>query len=157
MPTGLPQVEVHPYHRNDALIAFCRAHSIQVTAFSPLGSPDSASIFPRKRPLVLMEDATVQAVAERSGRNVGQVLIRWALQHGTSVIPKSTSPARIKWVPAWGQEERGEGSQMCLLGACVAAWSLWLHPLDQTGARLPACLPACLSCPPLLQGQPGSA
>jgi hypothetical protein len=43
-----------------------------------------------------------QAVAERSGRNVGQVLIRWALQHGTSVIPKSTSPARIKWVARWG-------------------------------------------------------
>ena len=155
LPAGLLQVEVHPYHRNDALIAFCRAHSIHVTAFSPLGSPDSASIFPRKRPLVLMEDATVQvdggpwgqrgktialrndgavacgsrggvvarwwgggllslcrclpacppapqAVAERSGRNVGQVLIRWALQHGTSVIPKSTSPARIKWVARWG-------------------------------------------------------
>lgn len=39
----------------------------------------------------------LQAVAERTGRNVGQVLIRWALQHGTSVIPKSTSPARIRW------------------------------------------------------------
>lgn len=56
----LLQVEVHPYHRNDALIAFCRAASIHVTAFSPLGSPDSASIFPRKKPLVLMEDETVR-------------------------------------------------------------------------------------------------
>ena len=56
----LLQVEVHPYHRNDALIAWCRQHDIHVTAFSPLGSPDSASIFPRKKPLVLMEDDTVK-------------------------------------------------------------------------------------------------
>ena len=34
-------------------------------------------------------------IASAVGRNAGQVLVRWALQHGTSVIPKSTSPARI--------------------------------------------------------------
>jgi len=90
------QVEVHPYHRNDALLSFCRGHGIHVTAFSPLGSPDSESIFPRAVPdAVLMRDPRVQRVAERAGRNVGQVLIRWALQHGTSVIPKSTNPSRI--------------------------------------------------------------
>jgi len=89
------QVEVHPYHRNDALIAFCKEHQIHVTAFSPLGSPDSESIFPRKVSAVLMQDPRVQRVAERTGKNVGQVLIRWALQHGTSVIPKSTNPSRI--------------------------------------------------------------
>jgi len=89
------QVEVHPYHRNDALISWCREHDIHVTAFSPLGSPDSESIFPRKVPAVLMKDPRVQRVAERTGKNVGQVLIRWALQHGTSVIPKSTNASRI--------------------------------------------------------------
>jgi alcohol dehydrogenase (NADP+) len=90
------QVEVHPYHRNDGLISFCKDHGIHVTAFSPLGSPDSESIFPRAVPdAVLMKDPRVQRVAERTGKNVGQVLIRWALQHGTSVIPKSTNPARI--------------------------------------------------------------
>ncbi|PRW56478.1 aldo-keto reductase family 4 member C9-like [Chlorella sorokiniana] len=96
IPPAVCQVEVHPYHRNDALLAFCAQHSIHVTAYAPLGSPDSASIFPRKKPLVLMEDATVKAVAARTGKNVGQVLVRWALRHGTSVIPKSTSPARIR-------------------------------------------------------------
>ncbi|KAL4443567.1 hypothetical protein ABPG75_011304 [Micractinium tetrahymenae] len=96
IPPAVCQVEVHPYHRNDALIAWCAQQRIHVTAFSPLGSPDSESIFPRKKPLVLMQNETVKAVAERTGRDVGQVLIRWALQHGTSVIPKSTSPARIR-------------------------------------------------------------
>ncbi|KAI7845264.1 hypothetical protein COHA_001306 [Chlorella ohadii] len=101
IPPAVCQVEVHPYHRNERLLAFCAQNNIHVTAYAPLGSPDSASIFPRKKPLVLMEDATVKAsagyaVAARSGKNVGQVLVRWALQHGTSVIPKSTSPARIR-------------------------------------------------------------
>jgi alcohol dehydrogenase (NADP+) len=90
------QVEVHPYHRNDALLSFCADRGIHVTAFSPLGSPDSESIFPRAVPdAVLMRDPRVLRVAERTGKNVGQVLIRWALQHGTSVIPKSTNPSRI--------------------------------------------------------------
>ncbi len=57
------QVEVHPYHRNERLLAFCAQNNIHVTAYAPLGSPDSASIFPRKKPLVLMEDATVKASA----------------------------------------------------------------------------------------------
>lgn len=96
IPPVVCQVEVHPYHRNDALIAWCADRGIHVTAFSPLGSPDSESIFPRKVPAVLLQDPVLQAVAARSKRNVGQVLIRWALQHGTSVIPKSTNPARIR-------------------------------------------------------------
>jgi len=90
------QVEVHPYFRNDALISWCRDNHIHVTAYAPLGSPDSESIFPRKVPAVLMKDPRVQRVAQRTGKNVGQVLIRWALQHGTSVIPKSVNPQRIK-------------------------------------------------------------
>ncbi len=87
---------MHPYHRNDALIKWCHAHGIHVTAYSPLGSPDSASIFARHTAVPLMEDPMVRGVAERLGRTPAQVLVRWALQHGTSVLPKSTNPQRIQ-------------------------------------------------------------
>ena len=126
------QVEVHPYHRNDALVAWCRAQGIHVTAFSPLGSPDSASIFPRALPLNLLEEPTVLGIAARAGRNAGQVLIRWALQHGTSVIPKSTSAARIRGnldVLDWelGAEDY---AALCALPVQqrMVNGSMWLNP-----------------------------
>lgn len=132
IPPAVCQVEVHPYHRNDALLAWCAAHDVHVTAFSPLGSPDSESIFPRKKPLVLMQDATVQAVARRSGKNVGQVLIRWALQHGTSVIPKSTSPARIRGnleVFGWELSAEDYAALSALLDQQrMVNGAMWLNP-----------------------------
>jgi alcohol dehydrogenase (NADP+) len=90
------QVEIHPYHRNDALINWCKENKIHVTAFSPLGSPDSESIFPRKVPAVLLKDPIVNEISQKMGKNVGQILVRWAIQHGTSVIPKSTNPDRLR-------------------------------------------------------------
>jgi alcohol dehydrogenase (NADP+) len=76
-PTKLPppQVEAHPYFRNDALLAFCSKAGVHVTAYSPLGSPDSASLLQRQAP-VLLQDLAVQQVAEEVGRSPAQVLIR---------------------------------------------------------------------------------
>lgn len=90
------QCESHPFFRNDGVVDFCAQRNIHFTAFSPLGSPDSADIFRRDAP-VLMEDADMKAVAERTGKNVGTVLIKWALQRrpNSSVLPKSVSEARI--------------------------------------------------------------
>ena len=74
----------------------------------------------------------LQAVAQRTGKNVGQVLIRWALQHGTSVIPKSTSPARIRgnlavfdW--ALGAEDYAALSTLRSQQRMVNG-AMWLHP-----------------------------
>ena len=62
---------MHPYHRNDELIAFCKEHGIHVTAYSPLGSPDSATMFKRRLPS-LIDDVTVQEVAAQLGRTPAQ-------------------------------------------------------------------------------------
>ena len=66
------QVECHPYFRNEALLQWCKSRRIHVTAYSPLGSPDSASMFKRKAPL-LMQDPVVKAIAERLSRSPAQV------------------------------------------------------------------------------------
>merc|ERR1712045_694384 len=92
------QVEIHPYFRNEKLVKWCRMQGIHVTAFSPLGSPDSAVMLRRKVSTTLMDDPVVKALAEKYNRNVGQVLLRWALQErpDCSILPKSVSEARIR-------------------------------------------------------------
>ena len=75
------QVEVHPYHRNERVIEWCKEKGIHVTAFSPLGSPDSASMFRRTTP-VLLQNRVVQAVAATTGKNIGQVMV----MHGAYAV-----------------------------------------------------------------------
>ncbi|XP_052174034.1 aldose reductase [Diospyros lotus] len=78
------QMEMHPGWRNDKMIEFCKKNGIHVTAYSPLGSGD------------LIHHPTVERIAKNLNKSPGQVLIRWAIQRETSVIPKSTNPDRIK-------------------------------------------------------------
>ena len=69
---------------------------MHITAYSPLGSPDSASIQKREDSKPLMKDPELLKIAEKHGKNPAQVLISWAIQHGTSVIPKSTGEDHLK-------------------------------------------------------------
>jgi alcohol dehydrogenase (NADP+) len=89
------QVELHPYLQQSELLAFCEARGVHLTGYSPLGSSGRpAFIRPPGEP-VLLEDPTIRAIAERRGLTPAQVLLRWALQRGTAVIPKSVNPARL--------------------------------------------------------------
>ena len=111
-PVSACQVECHPYWRQDALLRFCAERDIHFTAYSPLGSPDSATMFRGRNEVpAVMQDPVVRAVAERTGRNVGQVLLRWALQTrpGCSVLPKSANAERLRGnldVFDWSLDER---------------------------------------------------
>jgi len=89
------QIELHPYLQQDALLAACKELGVAVTAYSPLGSPDSAAMMGRRDEVLLTEHPIICQVAEAHGATPGQVLIAWALARGTSVIPKSVNPARI--------------------------------------------------------------
>jgi alcohol dehydrogenase (NADP+) len=97
------QVELHPYLQQDALIAACKALGVAVTAYSPLGSPDSAAMMGRHDDVLLTQHPTIVEIADAHQATPGQVLIVWAIARGTSVIPKSVNPGRI--AENWGARE----------------------------------------------------
>lgn len=90
------QVELHPYLQQRELVDYCRDHGIVVTAYSPLGSPDRPPALRRDDEPVLLEDPVVAEIAGRIDATPAQVLIRWAIERGTSVIPKSVNESRLR-------------------------------------------------------------
>ncbi|KAI8055814.1 NADP-dependent oxidoreductase domain-containing protein [Syncephalis plumigaleata] len=73
------QVELHPYLPQDELIEFCQSKGIHVTAYSPLGSTGAP----------LQSEQIITSIAEKHKCTPAQVLINWAVERNTSVIPKS--------------------------------------------------------------------
>lgn len=90
------QIELHPYLQQPAMLDFCRKNGIHLTAYSPLGSLDRPVGMKTEDEPVLLEDLTIEEIAERHRITPAQVLISWAIHRGTSVIPKSVNPARMK-------------------------------------------------------------
>ncbi|KAL2250352.1 aldose reductase [Sesamum indicum] len=82
------QMEMHPGWRNDKMLEACKKNGIHVTAYSPLGSQDQGRD--------LIHDPMVERVAMKLNKSPGQVLVRWAIQRGTSTIPKSNHHERIR-------------------------------------------------------------
>lgn len=89
------QVESHPYLPQDELLEYCNSRAIALTAFAPLGSGDRPARVRTENDPVLLEDPVVAGIAASHGITPAQVLVAWAVQRGTSAIPKSTNPARL--------------------------------------------------------------
>jgi alcohol dehydrogenase (NADP+) len=90
------QVELHPYLQQDDLLRYCKQHEILVTAYSPLGSTDRPEAMKKQDEPSLLENEVITSIAEKHDASPAQVLIRWALERDTIVIPKSTNPKRIE-------------------------------------------------------------
>jgi len=93
---AMNQVELQPYFPQEELVAFCKANGIQVTAFSPLGSPARPPHLKGPEDPVLLEDETVISLAKKYSKTTAQILIRFHLEQKTVVIPKSTRAERLK-------------------------------------------------------------
>lgn len=85
------QVELHPFLQQPQLLDFCQGNDIRLTAFSPLGSGDRAQEIKAGNEPSLLENETIQKIAKKHHAAPAQVLIKWHLERGTAVIPKSTS------------------------------------------------------------------
>jgi alcohol dehydrogenase (NADP+) len=89
------QVECHPYLQQEKLFDFCKTNSVFLTAYSPLGSPDRPDGIKAQNEPLLLEDKIINEIANARKASAAQILIGWALQRGTSVIPKSIHDGRI--------------------------------------------------------------
>lgn len=90
------QVESHPYLVQQKLIRFCHEASIAVTAFSPLGAPSYIPIGMASESDSVLNDPIVRKIASSHGRSAAQIVLRWGVQRGTAIIPKSSKLERLR-------------------------------------------------------------
>jgi 2,5-diketo-D-gluconate reductase A len=78
------QIELHPYFQNEAVRRYGEEQNIATEAWSPIAQG------------AVLGDPAIGEIAERLGRTPAQVVLRWHVQRGSIVFPKSTTPARIE-------------------------------------------------------------
>jgi diketogulonate reductase-like aldo/keto reductase len=86
------QIEVHPYFQQREVQALDAEHGVLTQAWSPIGG---ITFYRDGSHGSTLQDPVIGAIAEAHGRSPAQVMLRWHLQQGRSVIPKSTKPHRI--------------------------------------------------------------
>jgi 2,5-diketo-D-gluconate reductase A len=77
------QIEIHPYLTQNDVRAFCAQYQIAIEAWSPLAQG------------LVLDDPTIVSIAKQVGKTPAQVVLRWHIERGDIVFPKSVTPARI--------------------------------------------------------------
>ncbi|KAL3679864.1 hypothetical protein R1sor_022820 [Riccia sorocarpa] len=88
-------VECHPLLRQDKVRTFMKTHNIHLTAYSPVGSWGT-SWGTSGVTVNLLEQPVLKKIAESHGKSPAQTALRWGIQKGNSVLPRSKTPERVK-------------------------------------------------------------
>ena len=78
------QIEVHPYFTNDRVREYGQEHGIATEAWSPIAQGG------------VLEDSTITQIADKVGKTPAQVVLRWHIQRGDIIFPKSVTPSRMQ-------------------------------------------------------------
>lgn len=84
-PPAVNQIELHPHFQQHETREFCAKHDIKVECYSPL-----------KRGSDVLQDPVITELAKKHEKDPGQIVLRWHVQEGFIVIPKSVTPERIR-------------------------------------------------------------
>lgn len=90
------QVESHPYLTQEALLRLARQYGLAATAFSPLGAASYVELEMAADTDSVLTEPVVAGAAARLDRSPAQIVLRWALQRGTAVIPKTSRRERLR-------------------------------------------------------------
>jgi D-xylose reductase len=89
------QVESHPYLTQQRLMQLARDYGIEVTAFSPLGALSYLELDMAGAKESVLEQAVVKEAAKRHNKTPAQIVLRWGVQRGNAIIPKTSRPQRL--------------------------------------------------------------
>lgn len=89
------QVELHPYLTQEKLLRFCQQEGIAVTAFSPLGAGSYLPLGMAKEGESVLAQPVVNEIAAAHGKTPAQIVLRWGLQRGTAIVPKTARRERL--------------------------------------------------------------
>jgi D-xylose reductase len=90
------QVESHPYLTHATLLRYCQQEKIAFTAFSPLGAPSYVSLGMATEDESVLQQPIIRDIAASHAKTPAQVVLRWGVQRGTAVIPKTTRAERLR-------------------------------------------------------------
>ncbi|AZH24346.1 aldo/keto reductase [Haloplanus aerogenes] len=84
VPIAVNQIEFHPWFQRPDLVDYCRETDVVVEAAAPLARTE------------VLDDEVVQELADASGRSPAAVVLKWAIERGITVLPKSSNPEHIR-------------------------------------------------------------
>lgn len=90
------QIESHPYLAQHKLVRFCQEQQVAVTAFSPLGALSYLSLQMARENESVLSNKAIREIAARHDRSPAQIVLRWGIQRGTAIVPKTTRADRLQ-------------------------------------------------------------